>query len=104
MFNRDKIANMLRQLRKERKLTQQTLEIVTGIDRTTISAYENGTREPTIHNIIILADYFQISLDTITCRTSKIYVNVTDISEVSLQKIHQIILKDEIKKGKYENR
>ena len=95
---------MLRQLRKERKLTQQTLEIVTGIDRTTISAYENGTREPTIHNIIILADYFQISLDTITCRTSKIYVNVTDISEVSLQKIHQIILKDEIKKGKYENR
>ena len=104
MYSRDKIANMLKKLRKENNMTQEIIEIRTGIDRTTISAYKNGTREPSLHNLMVLADIFRVNLDTIACRTNEKYINVTDVSEVALEKIHAIIMDDTLKRERYENR
>ena len=83
-------------------MTQKIIEILTGIDRSTISAYENGTREPSLHNLMVLADIFRISLDTIACRTNEQYINVTNVSEVALEKIHAIIMDDTLKREKCE--
>ena len=102
MYNRDKIANMLKILRRANNMTQKIIEILTGIDRSTISAYENGTREPSLHNLMVLADIFRISLDTIACRTNEQYINVTNVSEVALEKIHAIIMDDTLKREKCE--
>lgn len=102
MYNRDKIANMLKILRRANNMTQKIIEIRTGIDRSTISAYENGTREPSLHNLMVLADIFRVSLDTIACRTNGQYINVTNVSEVALEKIHAIIMDDTLKREKCE--
>ena len=39
------------------------VEELTGIDRTTISAYEKGKRVPSIDNACKLADLYRVSLD-----------------------------------------
>lgn len=58
-------AKRLRKLREERHYSQQILEDLTGIDRTTISAYELGIREPSLENFVKLARVYRVSLDLI---------------------------------------
>ncbi|MCM3512032.1 MULTISPECIES: helix-turn-helix domain-containing protein [Carnobacterium] len=53
----------LRELRKEKKLTQEDMAGVLEIARTTYANYEQGTREPDNKTLNKLADYFQVSTD-----------------------------------------
>ncbi|RBS17164.1 hypothetical protein EA94_01198 [Enterococcus faecalis] len=54
-------GQILRQLRKQRKLTQKELADIIFVEQTTISGYENGKIQPTAKVIIELADYFDVS-------------------------------------------
>lgn len=53
----------LAELREKRGLTQRMLAHRTGITRAAISHYEKGRREPDFATLIILADYFNVSVD-----------------------------------------
>lgn len=53
----------LKELRKERGLTQLKLAIDLSANQNTISRYESGEREPEIEEIIKIADYFYVSVD-----------------------------------------
>ena len=53
----------LKKYRKKAGLTQQELADATGIDRASIVRYENGTRNPPMENLNILANYFNITVD-----------------------------------------
>lgn len=53
----------LAELREKRGLTQSMLSHRTGITRAAISHYEKGRREPDFSTLIILADYFNVSID-----------------------------------------
>ena len=79
----------LKELRKKHKYTQHMLEILTGIDRTTISAYEKGTREPSFKNLIILAD--------LCGRTNRDILDITN--EDALTKKKLIAVLNNINKG-----
>ena len=46
----------LRELRKEKGLTQQQLGDIVGVTKVSICCYENGTRTPTLETLIDLAD------------------------------------------------
>ena len=59
----------LKQLRKEKKLTQLQLQLQTGIDQALISKFESGERVPPTETLIILADFFETSTDYILGRT-----------------------------------
>lgn len=50
-------------------MTQIALQMQTGIEQAVLSKYESGTRVPTVENLIILADFFHVSLDYFLCRT-----------------------------------
>ena len=63
------MKNNLQKLRKENKLTQIALQLQTGIDQSLLSKYENGERVPPIESLIILADFYNVSVDYIVCRT-----------------------------------
>lgn len=63
------MKNNIKNLRKEKKITQLQLQIKTGIDQALISKFENGERIPTTDSLIILADFFDTSIDYILCRT-----------------------------------
>lgn len=65
----------LRKLRKERGLTQISLQMKTGIEQALISKYETGERIPPTDALMILADFFNVSIDYILCRTDNPEIN-----------------------------
>lgn len=69
------MKNNLRKLRKERKLTQISLQMKTGIEQSLLSKYETGERIPPTDSLLILADFYGVSIDYILCRTEKPEVN-----------------------------
>lgn len=69
------VNNNLRKLRKERKLTQVALQMQTGIEQALLSKFENGERIPPTETLVILADFYNVSIDYILCRTEKPQIN-----------------------------
>ena len=67
--------NNLRKLRKERGLTQITLQMQTGIDQALLSKFETGDRIPPTETLIILADFYNVSIDYILGRTKNPKMN-----------------------------
>lgn len=66
------IGGRIRQLRKARNITQDELGIVLGekttgkpLSRGQVSNLETGKRNLNIHQIKILADYFNVSIETL---------------------------------------
>jgi len=66
----DKFCNNLKYLRKSRSITQQELADVLGISRQGYAKYENDLGEPDISTLIKLADYFDVTVDSLIGRTS----------------------------------
>ena len=60
---KEHFAEKLKKARKDSGYRQQQIEDITGINRTTLSRYENGEREPDIETLGLLADFYEVSLD-----------------------------------------
>lgn len=71
----DNMRNNLRKLRQERNLTQVALQMQTGIEQALLSKFENGERTPPTETLLLLADFYDVSLDYILCRTENPLVN-----------------------------
>lgn len=71
----DSVKNNLKDLRKERKLTQVAVQMQTGIEQALLSKFESGERVPPTETLIKLADFYDVSMDYIMCRTDKREVN-----------------------------
>ena len=56
-------VNNLKRLRNDEKMTQTDLAQVLHVSKKTISHWEIGYSEPSIAQLIALADFFNISLD-----------------------------------------
>lgn len=59
----------LKELRKSKGISQLKLALDLSTNQNTISRYENGEREPGIRELIMIADYFGVSLDYLLERT-----------------------------------
>ena len=55
----------LRELRKQKGVTQKEVADAIGCTATVYSRYERGEREPDISTLCSLADYFEVSTDTL---------------------------------------
>jgi len=67
--------NNLRKLRKDRKLTQVELQMRTGIEQALLSKFETGERIPPTETLVALADFYNVSIDYILCRTENPQIN-----------------------------
>lgn len=65
MYKQDasKFAERLKELRIEKHLSQEKLEIETKISQTAISAYERRVARPTDDVIIAFCHFFKVSAD-----------------------------------------
>lgn len=61
--------NKLRELRKERNVTQQELADEMLVTTRTLARYERGEREPRLPMVFDLADYFHVSIDYLVGRS-----------------------------------
>ena len=71
----DYMDTKLRQLRKEHKLTQIELQMRTGIEQALLSKFENSERIPPTETLMTLADFYNVSIDYILCRTENPKIN-----------------------------
>ena len=62
-MEREKMQFRLKQLRKERQISQLKLAFDLNMNQNTISRYENMEREADYATLIKFADYFNVSLD-----------------------------------------
>lgn len=59
----NKFKDILKELRMERNLGQVELAKEIGVSKGVISLWENGLREPTMYSLILLAEFFNVSID-----------------------------------------
>lgn len=52
----------LKNIRKQRGLNQQKVAMDLNISREALSQYENGKREPSQQMLLLLSDYFDVSI------------------------------------------
>jgi len=71
----DIMKNNLKKLRKEAGLTQISLQMKMGIEQALLSKFENGDRIPPTETLIILADFYNVSMDYIMGRTENPEIN-----------------------------
>lgn len=72
-------AENLRNLRKERKLTQKDMADKLNISVNSFSQYELGNTEPNILNLIKLADFFCVTVDYLIGAPVKANANTGEI-------------------------
>lgn len=58
-----KFGKRLRELRKENRLTQSETAKILGYGYTAISNYEHGRNQPSIEDLIRIANFFDVSVD-----------------------------------------
>ncbi len=61
----------LKVLRKQRKISQLKLALDLNMNQNTISRYENLERQADYKTLVMLADYFSVSLDYLLGRTDR---------------------------------
>lgn len=59
----------LRELRKQKKLSQTALAMALNMSQNNISRYETGERQADYATLIALADFFKVSIDYLLERT-----------------------------------
>ena len=56
-------AKRLKELRKEKGITQDKLAEETGLSQGALTHWENGLRSPAAYAVVILAKYFNVTTD-----------------------------------------
>lgn len=69
------LENNLKLLRKQRGLSQIALQMETGIEQALLSKFENGVRIPPTDTLLVLADFYGVSIDYILKRTDNPEIN-----------------------------
>lgn len=59
----NKFKDNLKELRLEKGIGQVELSKEIGVSKGVISLWENGLREPNMYSLILLAKYFNITID-----------------------------------------
>ncbi len=69
------MKNKLRELRKSKGYTQIAVQMKTGIEQALLSKYENDERTPPTETLVRLAEFYNVSIDYILCRTDNPEIN-----------------------------
>jgi transcriptional regulator with XRE-family HTH domain len=60
---KEKFAERFKYLREEKGLSQERLADDLGVSHGIISFWETGKREPKLSNLILIAEYFGVTID-----------------------------------------
>lgn len=68
-------SERIKELRRKNGMTQEALGKIIGVKPDSIYVYEKGKAYPEVRNLMILADYFGVSLDYLVGRTDNPEIN-----------------------------
>ena len=66
-----KLAERLKELRKERDLRQEQIAVAIDVGMSTYCRYEQGKREPNASVLWRMADYYDVTVDYLLGRSEK---------------------------------
>ena len=87
----------IREIRLARKISQVELAKALGVTKQSVSNWENDNIQPSIDMLVKIADVLHVSTDYLLGRDEQRVIDVTGLSENSIQHIQFII--DDIKKA-----
>lgn len=61
----------LQRLRERKRISRKVLSELCGLNSDAIRRYERGEREPTMHSLVAIAEYFEVSVDYLVGRSEK---------------------------------
>lgn len=70
--------DILQELRTEHEMTQDDLARLIGVQKSTVSHYETGSRYPKRDTLQVIADLFNVSTDFLTGRSTRTELAVSD--------------------------
>lgn len=86
MIDQIKIGGFLRELRKEKELTQEQLAETFGVSSRSVSRWENGNTMPELGILVELADYYEVDIKEIIDGERKSEIMKTEEKE-TMQKV-----------------
>lgn len=84
------ITRRLKQIRRQRKLTQDRMSDLLGLNRNTYAHYERGSRQPPIEQLVNIVARLGISLDYLTGITEYALTVDSAVKFGALKKIRAI--------------
>ncbi|MGN0664790.1 MAG: helix-turn-helix domain-containing protein [Negativibacillus sp.] len=81
----------LKQLREARKMTQQQLADKLELTKSSVSAYENSAKYPSIEVLIRIATIFDVSADYLLGLSDNMDVNISNLTDGQTQLILSLI-------------
>jgi len=79
----------LKELREERRLSQEGLALKLNVSQSTISAYEVGDRTPDLETLTAIAHFFDVSLDYLVGLSNlKRQIKQSDLTAAELEHLH----------------
>lgn len=61
----------LQQLREKNRISRKVLSELCGLNSDAIRRYERGEIEPTLHSLVAIAEYFEVTIDYLAGRSDK---------------------------------
>jgi transcriptional regulator with XRE-family HTH domain len=96
-------GKILRSLREEKQLNQETLAKIFNVDRSTLGKWESDSSRPDYTKLAKIADYFQVTTDFLLGRTDEPSLVVLEKDKLPIKLQGEIdaihIVKDAIDKG-----
>lgn len=99
-MNQQKIGVFLKELRKEKELTQEQLAEQFNVSNRTVSRWENGNTMPDLSILVELADFYSVDIREIIDGERKSEIMDKDLKETLVKVTEYTDLKREDKKEK----
>jgi transcriptional regulator with XRE-family HTH domain len=90
-MNMVEFATRLRQLRRDKHLTQAQVASRIGVTPSMVSSYETDIRLPSYEVMMRIADVFGVTVDYLLCRQEKRFVDISDLTEAEASVICDMV-------------
>lgn len=84
-------GDTLKELRKQKRLTQQQLAVLLGVSKSVVSYYELHERIPSPEILIKLSSIFHVSTDYLLGLEKRTVLDVTDLSNEEIALLNAMI-------------
>lgn len=96
------LAPRLRQLRLEKHLRQDQVAALIGIDKSTVSAYENDLRQPSCEILVRFANLYRVSVDFLLGRNDNQTMDVSGLTGAEIALVRNLVASMSAKNRKME--
>lgn len=96
------LAPRLRQLRLDKHLRQDQVAALIGIDKSTVSAYENDLRQPSREILVRFANLYRVSVDFLLGRNDNQTLDVSGLTSTEIAMVRNLVASMSAKNQKLE--